>query len=426
MIHQLLFLYFPDPRVAFWGTRSNDQTRSGRVEYELEQTDLFDDFDASSGRFDVPVTATYFTTFSSLAVRGEELEVYTTNTDPIVGIKSTTTNTGDVTFHSRDAIVNVIQGSSVYLDNEGLMESNAGQQISWASFNLDDAMKVNEYFFAGRTTPTDSSGGADLEYTNYWIQTSEAISQETHAYTCESSGVYYFMGSVGSNRQDIGVRVQGILIHSKDASDTNRETYQMKKLSTFHNGNEATSRAIVIECARGDRVYMYAQGANIYSDSAVQTSFGGFYYKPTHGREVAWAAYSTSQYDGRNNNEGRVVELDEVQVNVGQDFTDNEFVCDVPGTYLLHISAGLIAGQPLNMNLAKGRMVGGQSESFLTVIDLYHPDTTHADIISVSRTILITLERDDVLRLKTEGRSSYYSESASKETSFSGLLIYDE
>ena len=205
-----------------------------------------------------------------------------------------------------------------------------------------------------------------------------------------------------------------------------RRSYFIKLLSTYHDGIETASRGLIINCEQGQRVYVYGQGAEVFSDNAAQTAFGGFYYDPVHANPVAWAAYKTTSYDGSLSNEGAVVEFDVVEVNVGSGFSnaDSEFVCPRGGTYLVTFSAGLQAGAPLNMNLMKGEFIGGSSLNFLTVVDLYHSDTTHGDIISISRTILIELDTNDVLRLTTEGRTSFVSDIDTRLTYFGGLLIY--
>ena len=421
-------LFILDPAVAFWLTRTTPFVPRSILRYETEKLDLGFDVDPSTGIFTCPATSIYFTTFSALAGAGEPLELYTTNTDPVVGLKTTSTNSGEMTFQSRSAIVSATRGSQVSLTNaRDFLGSNAGQQISWSSFNIDDAMRINEYFFAGRTTTQlNPNGGNDIAYTNFWVKSSMALNEQTNVYTCPRTGIYYFFASIGSTRHTSGIRVQAIITHERTALADDRRSYYIKMLSTYHNGIESASRGLVINCEVGQRVYVYGQGAEVFSDDAVQTSFGGFYYDPGHGTQVAFSAYKTQSYGGSISNEGSIVDFDIVEINVGSAFSaaNNEFIVPTRGVYLITISAGLEAGESLNLNLMKGIRAGGNSINFLTEVDLYHRDTTHGDIITVSRTILIELQVNEVLRLETEGATGFFSDAESRLTYFAGLLIY--
>ena len=215
--HYSVFYFISEESVAFWGTRATPFSESGVVTYNTEQTDIDNDFSPSTGRFTCPDTAAYFTTFSTLASAGRRVELYTGNTDPVVGLVSTSTNGRDNTFHSRSAIVRINEGDEAYLiNNADILDANAGQQISWATFNIEDAMNIDEYFFAGRTsTQLNPDGGNDLDYTNFWLRTSMAINEETNAYTCPRTGIYYFFASIGSTRHTSAIRVQAIITHER-------------------------------------------------------------------------------------------------------------------------------------------------------------------------------------------------------------------
>ncbi len=93
-------------------------------------------------------------------------------------------------------------------------------------------------------------------------------------------------------------------------------------------------------CGSGQEAWINGNGLQSVSDLYQMSSFKGFLYSPTHGKNVAWAVHSMKQVyvnGGGTSNVG----FELVGVNVGNAWrTDtNQTVITIPGTYYMNLVA---------------------------------------------------------------------------------------
>ena len=418
-----MFCFTLGEDVAFWVSTGKSQLSTTRVNFNNEQIDIGDHVSLSSDIFTSPATRRYFLALSAADEARQPLEMSSVSTNPIINLKIESTNNRFTTYHSREGIVSVDEDAqvSVLLSEGRLYSGNIGGRndlTSWVMFDLDDAMLRPEYFYIGRTSPSDVRGGILLFDTTY---TGSRL-LDASRYTCNKNGPMYFMLSIGVDVDD-QVRVE--ITHDFIAGG--REQYQLSSEDRMRNGQDLISRSILINCATDDEVHVYVYtGDGVYSDSAIRTSFGGFSYDPRHGDPVAWAAYR--MFDWRSSattGYSRISFLPE-SVNGGLEtilavdqpagsFRNSIFTAPVTGIYLVHFSVGLRASSTVDVALYRGND---------KIASLYYLDSDHDGNGLVSRTVLVEVFTGQTLDLRGAVETVVISDGNGKHTAFMGMLLY--
>jgi hypothetical protein len=115
------------------------------------------------------------------------------------------------------------------------------------------------------------------------------------------------------------------------------------------------------------------------------------------------------------------ISFDRIFVNQGLGYQTNTdiFVDPIGGYYWVSFSAGVNAGQVLKVNLV--RKPAGSSKTQI-LVDLNRTAKNHEDVATLSRSILIALEKGDELYLTAESGTGFYSDNENI-ASFMGFLV---
>ena len=367
--------------------------------------------DFNSYRFIAPNAAHYFITLSGGVDNRKPMTITPTNVSPGIQLKRNSDNSGFSTFQSRDGIVEVTAGAEVTFvvsPSDSIYSASHTDLLSAGMFDIDTVMTNGNYFFYGRTTPAPNANAFDyLLFSDRYIDTTQAATA-LDRHTCTRNGPMYIFATAA-----VSTNARAHLLIRHDDGLGNTEDFYLTYDDTHHNGNDMVSRAILVNCQIGDVIaVMYRTSGAIFSDAAIGTALGGFYYNPRYVNSVAWAGYRNSDLTIVNTHE--VVSFQDILVNTPSGVFNAERVnIPIPGTYLVHFSVGMKARERVDVGL----YVGGTR----LIASIFSQAEDHNGGITLSRTIMVRLNQGE--QLSIHSNANLFSQPQQYETSFTGMLL---
>ena len=266
--------------------------------------------------------------FSVAAVVEEEIDVQLlVNGETQTQILKTSTvhNTSDTT--GRDFISFYSKGDQVSLALvSGQIYSDSGLQISWGMLHLSAILECQNIFMVGKDGITPKK--TRIWYNKELVNVGNQWNSHGAEYTTPMNGDYFVTMSVGSR----GVRVVNtdLNVNGKEWFDIYRKQIQGDA------GTDTLSRGMMLTLEDNVTVSAYAR-PKAYSDQNLQTTLGGFLYRPKLGPAICWGVGRTNSWlsDGSSQVIFNVVLSD---VGGSWNFSSSEALCPSTGYYFVHFS----------------------------------------------------------------------------------------
>ena len=188
--------------VVFFVARNADQLiRQDPVQFQIEYSDRFDDFDLSNSFFTAPTSGAYFFTMSAGIIEGRRTDFLLESSYPYVqtvGIVRDANNHNGDDIASRDVIMYLNPNDDFYvLSQGGLASSSNGLETSFGGFSLHDILR-NPYTAFSVARETDYSlFGSPIIFNVENVNEGRFFNLNDGTFTVPVTGLYFFSFSVG-------------------------------------------------------------------------------------------------------------------------------------------------------------------------------------------------------------------------------------
>ena len=169
----------------------------------------------------------------------------------------------------------------------------------------------------------------------------------------------------------------------------------------------------------GQIVFVFLEGGSLYSDPEQLISFNGIHYDPSSPdpanpmTQIAWSVQRSTSLTAPSSDVDLTFDTIEVNEGLAYNPETGEVTVTVSGYYLINLSAGALAGLPVNMRLMRNNVQEAA---------LVRDSTTHSGVDTIGRTVLAVLIQGDVVKVQIGTDSGVYSDSF-HQTSFTGFLL---
>ena len=181
--------------------------------------------------------------------------------------------------------------------------------------------------------------------------------------------------------------------------------------STNSAGPDTLSKTLIITMLEGNVIYTSLADTPVYSDIRYQTSLMGFFYNPNF-PPITWCVASESQFIVATD----PVPFDVVFINEGNGWNTatSQYTVPLAGVYSIISTAGISANTETKME----QLIHGVLE-----VDKLRSSTSHNGIDTRSRSLILSLQINDVLRVRLLSGYSLYCDT-NRKTLFSGCCLY--
>ena len=386
---------------------------SNPIKFKDIYADYNGHYEYASGYILIPDSAYYHWSITAGVLGGQAAEMgYSTNENSYAffpGIYRKSTSHNGLDTMSREWAGYFSEDNKFGARAITALQSYDNDQVTLSMFKINDMSRPLVFFTAIRTSSiAKQTADTDVPFTSYLYA---GPLPSNRGYTCGEDGVYYFTFGAGlesGRKLSIWLRY----------GNTN---YQLVRQHTTHNNVDSMSRSAMISCSRNSVVRLIIQGNvdDVYGSTQTPITWTAMHYNPGHGEKIAWSVSKSSEVSSVDSN--AAISFSRVDVNEGDGFKSNmnAFVAPKGGYYWVSFSAGAKAGQQLRINLTRKLARNGITQVF---VDLLRESTTHDNVDTLSRSMLVSLEENDHLYLAAVNGTSFYSDT-NNIMSFMGFLV---
>ena len=283
------------------------------------------------------------------------------------------------------------------LSSDGPLYSDAARQTTFCGFQLNNVNAVTAAFSVGLTTSLSTAG--QMSYDLVILDTDSRWNSNRYLVPYTGTWVITFtMGAPTSGDSRVDLYAPSLVT-------------SLYFFSTNNAGPDTLSKTFIITMLEGNAIYTSLTDTPVYSDIRYQTSLMGFFYNPNF-PPITWCVASESQFVVATD----PVPFDVVFINEGNGWNTatSQYTVPLAGVYCIQLTAGIVATDATKMEL----LINGD-----LAVDVYRSSTSHNGIDTRSRSFILPLQTNDVLRIRLPSGYSLYS-NANRITMFSGFRIY--
>ena len=283
------------------------------------------------------------------------------------------------------------------LSSDGPLYSDAARQTTFCGFQLNNVNAVTAAFSVGLTTSLSTAG--QMTYDIVIVDTDNAWSLNRYVVPYTGTWIVTFMmGAPTSGDARVDLYAPSLLT-------------SLYFSSTNNGGPDTLSKTIILTMLQGNTIYTSLADTPVYSDIRYQTSLMGFFYNSNF-QSISWCVATELQIAGP----ADPVTFDVVFINEGNGWNSvtNQYTVPLAGVYCIQLAAGIVAADGTKMEL----LINGE-----LAIDVYRTSISHNGIDTRSRSFIIPLQTNDVLKVRLPNGYSLFS-NANRITMFSGFRVY--
>ena len=201
-----------EPSVFFVARDSNQILRQDPVQFQIEFTDRFDDFDTSTSAFRARTNGAYFFSLSAGIIDGRRttysLSSELNYIEQVSILRQADDDNGDDTT-SRDVIMYLNPNDDFVVTSEGSLASTSdGLETSFGGFSLHDILRSPYTAFSVARDTAYSLAGSTILFTVENVNEGRFFNLNSGVFTVQETGLYFFSFSIGIDGSDTTQRVK--------------------------------------------------------------------------------------------------------------------------------------------------------------------------------------------------------------------------
>ena len=300
---------------------------------------------------------------------------------------------------------------AMILNDQTSINSDAGRQTMWAGFSLEEFMgQVVTFFATSNIYQAAFTPELAINFEEEMIDTHDAFTPSGGKFTAPVSGTYFFMFSSGSEAYG----------EHRSQFRSNRTVESLSELYRalgVNNGIDTLSKSLIYYLDAGETMQVFLVAGSASNNQSTLLSFGGFLYDPKPPTpQFAWFVSSRTTQNGPA--DPLVFERNKTLIGSPFNPTTNSVEIVTSGFYYMSLYVGVTRVDIVDVQIISQTGTGTP----VVIANIFRSSSYNIYEDTMGRGVMVHLKAGDKVRVRINGVSAVYSDTA-EQTIFSGFLL---